>query len=144
VSGVILAKERDEVFPGLFVGRFPDFSNVVTANAQLVDVDALAVVIRTEPVTWPPFLDVLQSPLTDDAWEIIAGDKQRAETVSHWIAGRLRNKRNRVLAVCREGLNRSAWVAALAIQKLTHCSGKAAAEHVKARRPGSLYNGPGN
>ncbi len=78
-------------------------------------------------------------PLTDDAFEIVKGDWARAQLAADFAASEVQ-RGHRVLVFCREGMNRSGLVAALAVRLLRRCSGQEALELVQARRAGSLYN----
>ncbi len=84
-------------------------------------------------------LRVVKAPLEDDAFCIVAGDEKRAETAAIAVVEELQRGGN-VLVTCKEGMNRSAWVAAWAIVKLRGCSGSEAVAEVQCHRPGSLYN----
>lgn len=90
------------------------------------------------PFKYPVF--VHRTNLRDDAFGIVSGDEQRAMMAAEWVAQQVRQGRS-VLVLCREGLNRSAWVAALAISLLEpEKSGDQLIEMVQAARPGALYN----
>jgi len=77
-------------------------------------------------------------PLTDDAFGIATGDIERAQAAATLVADELRAG-GRVLVACRQGLNRSGWVCALAPINLGVERIDALAK-VQSARPGALYN----
>lgn len=119
--------DRNEIVEGLWVGshyetRPAGIDIVVLCARQLQDVPYVA----------------SRCPLTDDAWEIVKGDTDRAERTAAFVAGAIRDGKT-VMLTCREGMNRSGWVAALTLVELG-MEPETAIKTVQAKRPGSLYN----
>lgn len=56
------------------------------------------------------------------------------------MAAELMRKGHRILSHCGLGLNRSALMAGLILMKTKGLTGSQVVEHLKARRPGALYN----
>lgn len=117
----------------LFVGAHPDPAAVVAGGFSL-----LVLTAHQHQDSAPFPVRVVAEPLTDDAFEIVKGDEQRAERAASAAAAELKAG-GKVLVTCSAGQNRSAWVAAWAMVMLG-MPGKKAVEHVQARRPESLYN----
>ena len=125
----------------LFVGARPD-DGTEPADAGFT----MIVTTAGKGLGWWPNRDKTKSAplhlhfgLTDDAFEIVRGDLERASAAMFAVVSEL-CQRGKVLVTCSQGLNRSGWVAAWAIVRLTGISGAAAIEQVQKRRTGSLYN----
>lgn len=82
---------------------------------------------------------IVRARLHDEMTGIANGDVERAVAASKLVAEEMRNG-GKVLCTCREGMNRSAWVAGLA---LCECGVDPidAVELIRERRHGALYNG---
>jgi hypothetical protein len=107
-------------------------------NAHLV-ADLGVSCLKDVPTLFDERTRTWHAPLTDDAFCVVAGDLERAHAAADWSAKWVAHGK-RVAVVCREGLNRSGLVAALAIRQLASIDGALALEYVQARRSGSLYN----
>lgn len=125
--------DLDEVFPGLAVGKEASFEEIGRAGYD--------VAVRCLPSDYPhtSTCEAIHCPLTDDAFEIVQGDWGRACGAAAEVVERIKGGK-RVYVYCREGLNRSALVAALAVRELCVCSGASAVEMVRSHRAGALYN----
>jgi len=81
---------------------------------------------------------VIRAPLPDDA--LSNAELARALLASKAVADAL-VRRERVLVTCAQGLNRSAFVAALALGRLTRMSAREIIVHIRLRRhPNALFN----
>jgi hypothetical protein len=81
-------------------------------------------------VKWP----IEDGPLPD--LEVLMG---LAELLTQFV-----EDERRVLVFCGAGSNRAGLVTAMVIRQLTGVTGRKAAAHVRARRPGALINGTFN
>ena len=132
-QGVAGLMSRNEVHPGLWVGSHPETDPASDGIGLLV---LCAFQHQQVPPTWS--VSVHRAPLTDDAFQIMGGDTERAERAAAVVAHALRGGTS-VLCTCREGLNRSGWVAALALVEMG-MGREDAVKRVQVHRPGSLYN----
>ena len=123
----------------LFVGSYPHEGAV---QRSLVDV---IVGVAEEHVVAAAHagIDVLNRPLKDDGERPIPEERRRAELVAREVADMLRAG-ERVLVACELGLNRSAWVAGMALLLLGIVgTGRAAVETLEAKRgPQVFTNNP--
>jgi len=127
----------DEVWPGICVGSHPPRGDwAQRAGFQLLVLTAFQ---RQPPAEQYQGVLVVHAPLTDDAFEIVEGDWERAMLAAQEVAS-VSCSGQRVLVSCVEGRNRSGLVAALAVHILTGMSGQDACSKVQAGRSGSLYN----
>jgi hypothetical protein len=130
-----MTMEADEVADRIWVGKHPD---EFTAGAPVPTiVVACAYNLQTRPSGFDGRL--IGCPLHDNAFRILEGEVELAERAAATVADLLSSPGQSVLFTCREGLNRSAWVAALTLVARGEPRAAAVAA-VKANRPGSLYN----
>ena len=128
-----------EVYPKLWVGGqpTPTHSDLVERGVTLVIAAASPVAVAAPGGATP--VEVVMAPLTDDAFQIVSGDLERAKAAAKRVALCL-EQGSGALVMCREGMNRSGWVAAWAITMIGAMDGPAAIERVQSHRDGSLYN----
>lgn len=117
----------------LWVGRHPQTDPAVDGIDLLL---LCATHLQDHPPDWKS--TVYGYPLHDDVFELVKGDAEGAEKLATVAATWLRDG-HCVMTTCKEGLNRSGWVAAWAMVKLG-MAGDKAIENVQANRNGSLYN----
>lgn len=124
--------DAHEIYPCLWQGRWPKH------GARLFDV----IISMAQPVIPYEHQQVYHFPIRDVlfAHEMNRLFHEKVETASR-IAADAVSESKRTLVSCNAGLNRSGLVVALALRKLTDCTGIEAAERVQAKRPGALYNG---
>lgn len=118
---------------GLLIGSQP---------ASLVEIPPDVSLFITTSVDFQPRPSggptIIFCPLTDDAFELVAGDKERAAAAATQAASAIKQGR-KVLVTCRQGLNRSGLVCALTLVELGYTR-EDALSTVQSTRPGSIYN----
>lgn len=121
------------VAPRLFVGSRPP------VDVDMPTVDVLVLCAKEiQPVKLAFHGEILRCPM-DDA-TLSRDEINRALITSKAVAAALSAKR-RVLSTCAMGLNRSAFIAALALGRITYASAGELVEQIRARRdPRCLTN----
>lgn len=121
---------------GLYVGSFPDpgldFSTIGVHSLVFC-----AMELQPSPLHYPN-VHILRCPI-DDADPIRPGDFDIVREASMKVAKLLKRKR-KVICTCRMGLNRSAFVAAMALMRLGVNPQKAIDDIRKARGDGAMSN----
>jgi len=121
---------------GLYIG------NAVTRERLLADPFEVVVLCarehQPEPRTLPARL-VLSVPLDDSGPPPTREELALADQAGKVVAGLLL-QRKPVLVTCIMGMNRSCFVAALALKHLTGWDGDRVIHYVRERRPGALRN----
>ncbi len=134
MNGLELAKDPSEVYPRIWVGGTP-----VPPLKHLVE-HGISLLVATIEGHGYEGDRVYQTRLTDDAFGIASGDELRARAAADRLVSHVRTEQS-ALVLCREGLNRSAWVAALAMHALEPAwNGERIIEVIQKERPGALYN----
>ena len=127
----------NEVFPGVCVGADPPPGGMVREAG--FDLLVLTAWQRQHGPELFPGLEVCHAPLTDDAFQIVDGDWERARAAAERVVvAQYSGKRS--LITCVEGRNRSGLVAAIALATMRGNGGQDAIDMVQRTRPGSLYN----
>jgi protein-tyrosine phosphatase len=127
---------RSEVTPGLWVGGKP-----ALGRHEDVDVIVLAAEELQPPARLFPGSEVIYAPLDDDGTRPLREDEIRtALEASDRVARRMRARR-RVLCTCAMGLNRSALIAALAMNRVHGAGADEIIARIRhARGPRALSN----
>jgi hypothetical protein len=129
--GVTTPVEASEIAEGVFVGRHAAAHE--HPEARLV---ACAHDLQYRPQGFRG--ELIGCPLHDNAFRILDGEAELAVKTARDLASSAKPGEN-LLFTCREGLNRSAWVAGLLLVQ-RGLRPDLAAEIIQWRRPGSLYN----
>jgi protein-tyrosine phosphatase len=127
----------NEVFPNLWVGSAPPTGDYLTK--YLFTSLVLCAVEYQPSVREFVGVEVYRAPFRDDASRLTAKDMQIAQKAALWTVEQVRMRRQ-TLVTCMAGINRSAFVAALAITRLANFSGSEAMAVVRRRREGALDN----
>lgn len=125
-----------EVVPGLFVGSKP-----TPGPHEGIDVIVLAAEEYQPPADLFPGVEVIHAPFNDDSSRLMRqAEIETATKAAGRVARRLRAGR-RVLSSCFMGLNRSALVAAIAMNEVWRMGAEEIIERLRqARGPLALSN----
>ena len=128
--------DADRVLPKLWIGsRPPPGSALAAAGYQILVLCAAE--LQPKSATFPGLPLVLHAGIRDDrpTGDELSIAHEAAIEVAHAL---LRDRR--VLVTCAMGLNRSAFVVALAVHVLTNNDARSCIELVRSARPGALAN----
>ena len=129
-----LVHDRNEIYPGLWVGSH-EFNGPTLASEGFTMVVLTA---RHHQSGDYGQVQVVNAPLTDDAFMIVSGDLERAHDAADRASIELL-RGGKVLVSCKAGQNRSAWVAGWTLVFLG-MRGADAALLVQRRRENTLRN----
>lgn len=122
-----------EVSPGLYVSGYPNGN--VLAQMRKVDISLVVSLTLKEP---PPMrIPVYRYPFVDSALEI---DLPIVNVATEQVVHHLAKNQGGVLVHCAYGLNRSPFVAALALVEHLGITGQEAIERIRAKRSHTLHN----
>lgn len=128
---------QDEIVPRLFVGSKP-----VPGRHDDVDVVVFAAKEYQPPADLFPGVEVLYAPLDDDPTRPLREDEIALATkTAGRVARRLRAGR-RVLSTCAMGMNRSAIIAALAMQDVYGMSADEIIKRIRGARGSWALSNP--
>jgi len=120
-----------EIMPGLWVGSAPPPGHTL-ARAGFSMVAFCAQEHQPSRDSFPD-ISVIRCSLIDDGNPPSRQELEEALWASNHLAGACR-RHNGVLVTCAQGRNRSGFVAALTLVRLTGCDGRSAARAVQQRR----------
>lgn len=125
------------ILPKLYLGSQPSLGPWLGENFHTLVLCARE--IQPEASHFPRLPSLVRLQLHDDGQPPRPGEFRQALEAAALVAERVASDR-RCLVTCHMGINRSALVTALAIQRLLGLSGGEATTWVRLHRPGTLTN----
>jgi len=127
----MLNLDADEIVPRLWMGSAPPFGRTLARSG--FGVLALCAVEHQPSSGNFPNVDVAYIGLDDDGNPIPREDFDKAIRLSAHLSREIYRGEN-VIVTCQQGRNRSGFVAALTLMRLSGCDGRAATKIIQTRR----------
>ncbi len=127
----MLQVDAHEIVPRLWMGSAPPFGRTLSRSG--FDVLVLCAVEHQPSAGNFPNVDALYIGLDDDGNPIPRAHFDEAVRLSAHLAREIYRGKN-VIVTCQQGRNRSGFVTALTLMRLSGCDGRTASKIVRTRR----------